>query len=214
MIVEKLVSHLPIVLEAAPWWITRPPGQLYVRATIYGSAVHIRRNEVENVISATNIKAFFHFSNRNRRPPLDPINALLSFSYTLLTHDCAAALSSVGLDAYVGFLHRDRPGRASLALDLMEELRPCMADRFVLTMINRRRFEESDFQMQENGAILLTDNARRLFLSAWQEKKRETITHPYLKEKMEWGMVPYVQALLLSRCIRGDLDAYPPFLWK
>ncbi len=159
-------------------------------------------------------KPFFHFGHRNRRPPLDPVNALLSFSYTLLTHDCAAALSSVGLDAYVGFLHRDRPGRASLALDLMEELRPCFADRFVLTMVNRRRLAESDFQQQGNGAVLLTDSARRLFLSAWQEKKRETITHPYLKEKMEWGMIPYVQALLLARYIRGDLDAYPPFLWK
>ncbi len=157
---------------------------------------------------------FFRFGNRNRRPPLDPVNAMLSFAYMLLAHDCASALSSVGLDAYVGFLHRDRPGRASLALDLMEELRPCMADRFVLTMINRRRVEESHFQVQDNGAVLLTDSGRRLFLSAWQEKKRETITHPYLKEKMEWGMVPYVQALLLTRFIRGDLDAYPPFLWK
>lgn len=161
-----------------------------------------------------NNKDIFHFDTRNRRPPLDPVNAMLSFVYSLLCHDCASALESVGLDAYVGLLHRDRPGRASLALDLMEELRPCMADRFVLSLINNRRVKESDFLMQESGAVLLTDSARKLFLSAWQEKKRETIKHPYLEEKMEWGMVPYVQALLLARHIRGDLDAYPPFLWK
>lgn len=161
-----------------------------------------------------NGKETFRFDTRNRRPPLDPVNAMLSFAYTLLTHDCASALESVGLDAYVGFLHRDRPGRTSLALDLMEELRPCMADRFVLTMINQRRVKESDFQVQESGAVYLTDAARRTFLSAWQEKKRETIRHPYLEEKLAWGMVPYVQALLLARYIRGDLDAYPPFLWK
>lgn len=161
-----------------------------------------------------NRKETFCFDTRNRRPPLDPVNALLSFAYSLLAHDCASALEGVGLDAYVGFLHSDRPGRASLALDLMEELRPCMADRFVLTLINNRRLEASDFQVQESGAVLLTDAARRLFLAAWQEKKREEIKHPYLGEKTEWGMVPYVQALLLARYIRGDLDAYPPFLWK
>lgn len=159
-------------------------------------------------------KEIFAFGTRNRRPPLDPVNAMLSFAYSLLSHDCASALESVGLDAYVGFLHRDRPGRASLSLDLMEELRPCMADRFILTLINNRRVKENDFLIQDSGAVILTDSARRQFLSAWQEKKRETIKHPYLGEKMEWGMVPYVQALLLARHIRGDLDAYPPFLWK
>lgn len=159
-------------------------------------------------------KDVFCFNTRNRRPPLDPVNAMLSFAYSLLSHDCASALESVGLDAYVGFLHQDRPGRASLSLDLMEELRPCMADRFVLTLINNRRVKESDFLKQDSGAVLLTDSGRRQFLSAWQEKKREELKHPYLGEKMEWGMVPYVQALLLARHIRGDLDAYPPFLWK
>lgn len=161
-----------------------------------------------------NHKEVFSFQGRTRRPPLDPFNALLSFAYSLLANDCASALGSVGLDPYVGFLHRDRPGRTSLALDLMEELRPCLADRFVLTLINNRIIKPTDFQQQESGAVLLTDNARRSFLKAWQERKKETITHPYLGEKLPWGLVPYVQALLLSRHIRGDLDAYPPFLWK
>lgn len=159
-------------------------------------------------------KEVFSFQGRTRRPPLDPFNALLSFSYSLLANDCASALDSVGLDPYVGFLHRDRPGRTSLALDLMKELRPCLADRFVLTLINNRIIKPSDFQHQEGGAVLLTDQSRRVFLQSWQERKREVLTHPYLGEKLPWGLVPYVQALLLSRYIRGDLDAYPPFLWK
>ena len=161
-----------------------------------------------------NRKEDFFFHGRNRRPPLDRVNAMLSFAYSLLAHDCASALESVGLDAYVGFLHRDRPGRESLALDLMEELRPCMADRFVLTLVNNRMVRTDDFQTQDSGAVLLTDEGRKKFLKAWQERKRDTLTHPYLNEKMSWGMVPYVQALLLARYIRGDLDAYPPFLWK
>ncbi len=156
----------------------------------------------------------FTFSGRNRRPPLDPVNALLSFAYSLLSYDCASALESVGLDSYVGFLHRDRPGRSSLALDLMEELRPCVADRFVLTLINNRIFKASDFVFQESGAVLMTDEARREFLTRWQAHKKETLTHPYLKEKMPWGLVPYMQALLLARYLRGDLEEYPPFLWK
>lgn len=159
-------------------------------------------------------KDVFHFDGRSRRPPLDPVNALLSFAYSLLTGDCASALESVGLDPYVGFLHRDRPGRASLALDLMEELRPCMADRFVLTLINSRAVSGSDFLFEEDGAVFLTDEARKSFLQAWQLRKTELITHPYLKEKLPWGLVPYIQALLLSRHLREDLDAYPPFLWK
>ena len=159
-------------------------------------------------------KETFFFGSRSRRPPLDPINALLSFAYSLLSHDCAAALESVGLDAYVGFLHRDRPGRISLALDLMEELRPCLADRFVLTLINNRIIQKADFETMESGAVLLKEEARKTFLTAWQERKRETLTHPYLKEKLPRGLIPYVQSLLLARFLRGDLDAYPPFLWK
>lgn len=159
-------------------------------------------------------KEAFFFSGRSRRPPLDAVNAMLSFAYSLLAHDCASALESVGLDSYVGFLHRDRPGRTSLALDLMEELRPCMADRFVLTMINNRIVKSADFQYTHSGAVLLTDEGRKTFLKHWQEKKKEVLTHPYLAEKLPWGMVPYVQALLLARYFRGDLDEYPPFLWK
>lgn len=159
-------------------------------------------------------KEDFFFHERSRRPPLDRVNALLSFAYSLLAHDCASALEAVGLDSYVGFLHRVRPGRTSLALDLMEELRPCLADRFVLTLINNRVVKASDFLSAENGAVLLTDDGRKAFLQRWQERKREQLTHPYLEEKLPWGMVPYAQALLLARYLRGDLDGYPPFLWK
>ncbi len=159
-------------------------------------------------------KDTFCFHGRSRRPPMDAVNAMLSFAYSLLAHDCASALESVGLDSYVGFLHRDRPGRTSLALDLMEELRPCMADRFVLTLINNRQVKASDFVYMDSGAVLLSDDGRKSFLKSWQEKKKEQLTHPYLGEKLPWGMIPYTQALLLSRYLRGDLDAYPPFLWK
>lgn len=159
-------------------------------------------------------KETFSFHGRNRRPPLDAVNALLSFAYSLLAHDCASALESVGLDSYVGFLHRDRPGRTSLALDLMEELRPCMADRFVLKLINTRIMKSADFQYTQSGAVSLTDDGRKVFLTHWQEKKKELLTHPYLEEKLPWGMIPCIQALLLARYLRGDLDAYPPFLWK
>lgn len=159
-------------------------------------------------------RSVFHFETRNRRPPVDPVNALLSFAYSLLSHDCAWALESVGLDSYVGFLHRDRPGRSSLALDLMEEFRPCVADRFVLTCINNRIFQKSDFDYRENGGVFLSENGRRTFLQRWQERKKEVLTHPFLGEKVPWGLVPYLQALLLARHLRGDLDVYPPFLWK
>ena len=156
----------------------------------------------------------FPFTVRNRRPPMDNVNALLSFAYSLLASDCAAALNGVGLDPYVGFLHRARPGRRSLALDLMEELRAVFADRFVLSCINQKVLTAKHFEKQENGAVLLTDEGRRAFLNAWQQKKREVITHPFLKEKLCWGLVPYVQALLLARTLRGDLEVYPPFFWK
>lgn len=159
-------------------------------------------------------KEDFSFDGRNRRPPQDRVNALLSFAYAILGNDYVAALECVGLDAYVGFMHRDRPGRTSLALDLMEELRPCLADRFVLGLINNRVMKAEDFDVTDSGAVLLTQGGRKKFLQKWQERKREQIVHPYLKEKIEWGMVPYAQALLLARYLRGDLDAYPPFLWK
>lgn len=159
-------------------------------------------------------KQEFYFHGRNRHPPLDYVNAMLSFVYVMLGNDCASALEMVGLDAYVGFLHRDRPGRTSLAQDLLEEMRPCMADRFVLTMINEKMISAKDFEKQENGAVLLTKEGRKIIQKEWQEKKKEQIVHPFLKEKIEWGLLPYVQALLLSRYLRGDLDGYPPYLWK
>lgn len=159
-------------------------------------------------------KEEFVFETRNRRPPMDRVNALLSFTYSILSRDCEAALEGVGLDPYVGFVHRLRPGRKSLALDLVEELRACFADRFVLYCINQRILSAGDFDTQESGAVLLSDSGRRKFFSEWQKRKLEELTHPYLKEKINWGLVPYVQALLLARTIRGDLDEYPPFFWK
>ncbi len=161
-----------------------------------------------------NQKEDFVFETRNRRPPLDYVNAVLSFAYTILGGECANALMSVGLDPYVGFMHRDRPGRTSLALDLMEELRPVLGDRFVLTLINTKALRAEHFEKQKDQAVLLNEDGRKVFFNAWQNHKKETITHPFLKEKMEWGLVPYVQALLLARTIRGDLEEYPPLLWK
>ena len=159
-------------------------------------------------------KPLFAFKTRSRRPPQDPINALLSFAYSLLANDCASALESVGLDSYVGFLHRDRPGRSSLAFDLMEELRPCLAERFVLTLVNNREFGQKDFTFSTGGGVYLCDEGRRTFLRRWQERKREPLTHPFLGEKICWGLVPFLQSLLLARYLRDDLDEYPPFLWK
>ncbi len=161
-----------------------------------------------------NQKEDFWFHGRNKRPPLDNVNAMLSFGYTLLSNDCAGALEGVGLDSYVGFMHRDRPGRVSLALDLMEEFRPVLVDRFVLTLINNRQMKKEHFQKSESGAIEFTDVGKKKFLATWQEHKKEQITHPYLKEKISWGLLPYVQALLLARFLRGDLSGYPPFMWK
>lgn len=159
-------------------------------------------------------KKDFTFQGRNKRPPLDNVNAMLSFVYTLLTNQIAAALEVVGLDPYVGYLHTDRPGRVSLALDLIEEFRAVYADRFVLSLINKKIVNKKNFTRKENGAVLMDDDLRRKLLTEWQNKKKEIITHPFLKEKIEWGMVPYVQAMLLARYLRGDLDGYPVFLWK
>lgn len=156
----------------------------------------------------------FAFSCRSRRPPLDPVNALLSFVYALLANDAASALEGVGLDSYVGFMHRDRSGRRSLALDLMEELRAVYADRFVLSLINRRQIKPDGFVRKESGAVLMDEETRRTILQQWQRRKEEIITHPFLGEKISWGVVPHIQAQLLARCIRGDLEEYPPFLWK
>ncbi len=161
-----------------------------------------------------NQKEDFIFNGRSKRPPLDNVNAMLSFGYSLLANDCASALEGVGLDSYVGFMHRDRSGRQSLALDLMEELRSILVDRFVITLINTKQIKAENFDKQSNGSILFTSEGRKAFISAWQAHKREEIRHPFLKEKIVWGLVPHIQAKLLARYIRGDLDGYPPFLWK
>lgn len=156
----------------------------------------------------------FRFSGRSRRPPLDRTNAMLSFGYALLCSACVSALEAVGLDPYAGVFHTDRPGRCSLALDLCEELRAPLVDRFVLSVVNMRMISAADFVVKEDGAVMFTDDGKKTFLSLWQDKKRETLMHPFLHEKVEWGMIPHVQARLLAAFIRGDLDAYPPFFWK
>lgn len=156
----------------------------------------------------------FEFKGRSRRPPLDRVNALLSFAYTLEVSMITSALESVGLDPYIGAFHVERSGRPSLSLDLVEEFRPLICDRFVLSMINKRIINKKDFKILENGAVLLTDNGKKKFFSEWQKKKTEVFTHPYLKEKTEWGLAPYVQASLLAKYLREELDSYPVILWK
>jgi CRISPR-associated protein Cas1 len=179
---------------------------------IEGDAAHNYFSVFDHLIVAQ--KDTFSFSERNRRPPLDNVNCLLSFLYTLLVHDVRSALESVGLDPAVGFLHRDRPGRPSLALDLMEEFRPVFADRLALSLINLRQVQEKDFKKMESGAVLMNDGARKTVLVAYQERKQEEIVHPFLDEKVTIGLLFHVQALLLARYLRGDLDGYPPFIWK
>lgn len=161
-----------------------------------------------------NQKDDFFYHGRNRRPPLDRVNALLSFAYSLLATECSAALTSNGLDCYEGFMHVERPGRESLALDLMEELRGVVADRFIIRLINKNEIHVNDFIRKPDGAFLLTDDARKQFITKWESNKQNQLEHPFLKEKVEWGLVPFVQAQLLARYLRDDLDGYPPFLWK
>lgn len=162
----------------------------------------------------TQQKSEFKFTGRNRRPPKDPVNAMLSLAYTLITNDVSAALETIGLDPYVGFLHTLRPGRTSLALDLVEELRAYLGDRFVLSLINRQQITPKDFIFQAEGGVTLTDKGRRTFLTAWQNRKREMVIHPYLNEKIPVGLIPHAQAMLLARYIREDIDDYPVFLIK
>jgi CRISPR-associated protein Cas1 len=159
-------------------------------------------------------KEGFSFKERSRRPPLDSVNALLSFVYTLLAHDCAGACEAVGLDPQAGFLHADRPGRPGLALDIMEEFRPFFADRLVLTLINRQQIKPDGFKATESGAVIMTQETKREVLKTYQERKREELVHPFLGEKVAIGLLPYLQARLLARHFRGDLDGYPPFIWK
>jgi CRISPR-associated protein Cas1 len=156
----------------------------------------------------------FTFDERNRRPPLDNVNCLLSFLYTLLMHDVRSALEAVGLDPAVGFLHRDRPGRYSLALDIMEEFRPFLADRLALSLINLCQVQGKCFKEKESGAVWMNDDARKTVLIAYQKRKQEEILHPFINEKLTIGLLPHVQAMLMARHLRGDLDCYPPFIWK
>lgn len=177
-----------------------------------GEAASVYFSVFDDLILQKKDQFFFH--GRIKRPPTDNVNAMLSFAYTLLTGMCAGALEMVGLDPYAGFFHTDRPGRMSLALDMVEELRSVMADRFVLTLINKKMVDAKGFFQKENGAVVMDNDTRKIFISQWQLKKQESIKHPFLGEKVEWGMVPYVQAMLLARYLRGDLDEYPPFFWK
>jgi CRISPR-associated protein Cas1 len=177
-----------------------------------GEAAHNYFDVFDHLIRAADPE--IRFRGRSRRPPLDPVNALLSFLYTLLTHDCRSAAEGVGLDPAVGFLHRERPGRPSLALDLMEELRPAFADRLALSLLNRRQLRSRDFEARDGGAVLLTDDGRKTVLTAWAERKKEERRHAFLEETAPLGLVPHLQAQLLARHLRGDLDAYPPWFWK
>jgi len=179
---------------------------------IEGDAAHTYFNVFDHLIVAQ--KEAFRFNERNRRPPLDNVNCLLSFIYTLLMHDIRSALESVGLDPAVGFLHRDRPGRPGLALDLMEEFRPFIADRLTLSLINLQQVQDKSFKKMDSGAVVMNDDARKTVLVAYQERKQEEITHPFLNDKVTIGLLFHLQALLMARYLRGDLDGYPPFIWK
>jgi CRISP-associated protein Cas1 len=177
-----------------------------------GEAARYYFQVFDNLVVAQ--KEDFRFVGRSRRPPLDNLNALLSFLYSVLTHDVVSALETVGLDPCVGFLHTDRPGRPGLALDLMEEFRPVLVDRLVLSLVNRQQIKGKGFKTTESGAVLMDDETRKKVLVAYQERKREEITHPFLGEKTPIGLLVYVQALLMARYLRGDLDGYPPFIWR
>ena len=179
---------------------------------VEGEAARTYFSVFDHLITAQ--KNEFRFEGRNRRPPLDNVNALLSFFYSLLMHDVRSALESVGLDPQVGYLHRDRPGRHGLALDLMEEFRPFLADRLALSLINRQQVKAKGFKQAETGAVLMDDDTRKEVLVAYQKRKQEEIQHPFLGEKVTIGLLPHVQAQLLARHLRGDLDGYPPFVWK
>lgn len=205
--IKDAIAHLAGALEAI-----RTCDSLDSLRGIEGDAAAVYYSVFDELILRN--KEDFHFAGRTRRPPTDRVNAMLSLFYSVLARDCSSALLGVGLDPSVGLMHVDRPGRDSLALDCMEELRPVFVDRFVLTAINNRVVSASDFCMRETGEVRIADEARKTLFKAWQEKKREQITHPFTGEKIPRGLVPNVQAQLLAKCLRGDLDAYPPFFWK
>jgi CRISPR-associated protein Cas1 len=177
-----------------------------------GEAARVYFNVFDHLIVAQ--KEEFFFQERSRRPPLDNMNALLSFLYTLLVHDTVSGLEGVGLDPQVGYLHCERPGRPSLALDLMEEFRPYLADRLALSLVNRQQVKGKGFEKTESGAVMMDDATRKEVLVSYQQRKQEEIMHPFINEKVAIGLLPHIQALLLARFLRGDLDGYPPFIWK
>jgi CRISPR-associated protein Cas1 len=212
---EKLNSQaLKDVSARMSYYLERLYGETQLDALrgIEGDAAHMYFSVFSELITAQ--KDDFIFEERNRRPPLDNVNSLLSFVYTLLAHDVRSAIESVGLDPAVGFLHRDRPGRPGLALDLMEEFRPFFADRLVLSLINLRKVQKDGFKKTESGAVLMSDETRKEVLVSYQNRKQEEIMHPFIGEKIHVGMLFYIQALLFSRFLRGELDAYPPFIWR
>jgi len=201
--VMRLNRQLEIIDQGHP---------LDVLRGIEGDSAHIYFNVFDHLIVAQ--KENFRFDERNRRPPLDNVNCLLSFIYTLLMHDVRSALETVGLDPAVGFLHRDRPGRLGLALDLMEEFRPYIADRLTLSLINLQQVQDKGFKKMDSGAVVMDDGTRKTVLMAYQERKQEEIKHPFIDEKVMIGMLFQIQATLMARYLRGDLDGYPPFIWK
>ncbi len=205
--VRKAVDRLSGCIDA----LERAPDFDTIRG-IEGDASRSYFSVFDNLIVAQ--KESFTFRERSRRPPLDNVNCLLSFNYTLLMHDVRSALETVGIDPAVGFLHRDRPGRPGCALDLMEEFRPFIADRLALSLINLRKIDGGDFRKSEAGAVTLSDEARKTLLVSYQERKREEVIHPFTGEKMTIGTLFFMQALLLARHLRGEIDGYPPFIWK
>lgn len=206
-LLERAIARLEHMLDTV-----RKAKELDVIRGLEGDASRIYFQSLDSAITAQ--KETFFMRERSRRPPLDRFNALLSFIYTLLVHDAESALEAVGLDPQVGFLHAERPGRPSLALDLIEEFRPFFADRLALTLVNLRQIQAKDFEISESGGVTMTDAGRKEVLVAYQKRKQDEIEHPFLEEKMPVGLLIHAQALLLARHLRGDLDGYPPFLWK
>ncbi len=201
--IQEVVNQLKILIQT----LSRRSSRAEVMG-VEGTAAQLYFGVFRHLI----LNKDFPFGGRSKRPPRDAINTLLSLFYTLLSHDIRSALNSVGLDPYVGFLHTDRPGRPSLALDLMEELRAYMVDRFVLSIVNKRQVRLSDFVEYGEESIRLKDEARKDLISLWQKRKKEELTHPYLGERIPLGLLPYTQAMLLARAIRGELEDYPVFL--
>ncbi len=208
---NKNINHAVLVLERAKYDALKSADKISLMG-YEGIASNVYFDVLPILI--LNQKNDFLFNGRNRRPPKDAMNAMLSFAYTLIANDISAALETIGLDPYVGFLHTLRPGRTSLALDMMEELRAYLGDRFVLSLINKKQITIKDFLFQGNDGVVMTDRGKKVFITAWQNRKRDLITHPYLNEKIEIGLLPYVQSMLMARYIRQDIDDYPVFLIK